>query len=66
MTQQAGPTGGTPSSESDRELSDAELDGIAGGVGGLVHEPVHSGTVSKPPPAPPPSGPSTRSPPTMG
>lgn len=68
MTQQADPTGGTPTSESERELSDAELDGITAGVGGLVHETVHSGTVSKPTPAPTPSSTSTstRSPPTFG
>lgn len=68
MTQQGDPTGATPAPESGRELSDAELDGITGGVGGLIHEPVHSGTTTKPPPAPRPTTPSTstRSPPTVG
>ncbi len=52
MSQQTEPTGATPAPESGRELSDAELEGITGGVGGLIHEPVHSGTTTKPPPAP--------------
>lgn len=32
----------------DRELSEAELDGVSAGVGGLVHENVHAGTLTPP------------------
>lgn len=33
-----------------QELSDAELDGVVGGTGALVHEPVHAGTTPSTPP----------------
>lgn len=52
--------------ESDsQELSEAELDGVVGGTGALVHEKVHVGTTTPPrtggstpvrPPRSPPTG----------
>lgn len=56
-----------------RTLSSAELDAVQAGVGALVHETVHAGTVTVPRTggagtglAPRRPGPSTRSPPTSG
>lgn len=67
MTEQEDPIP-APTSEAERELTDAELAGITGGTGVLVHERVHAGTTTKPPPTPAPTTPatSTRSPPSFG
>ncbi len=65
QTPQTGELATDPAESDSQELSDAELYGVVGGTGALVHEKVHVGTSTPPrtggttpvrPPRSPPTG----------